>query len=111
MSTAAKIKRSRGNKQNIEAAFDDSDMIDSIKDLCRSKAEEFRMYGYEDVNYEQVWSCVTDKYMRTLPKVHKIVSDILTLDAQDFMDWLMLGVFKGRHFTNREEISSEIKEG
>ncbi|TCS96457.1 post-transcriptional regulator [Hazenella coriacea] len=65
-----------------------------IEDLCNSKAEEFRMYGYDNVTGEQVWACVSEKYHNGWPRLNRLVNDIMSLKANRFMNWLMLSVYK-----------------
>jgi hypothetical protein len=65
-----------------------------VEDLCNSKAAEFRMYGYEDVTGQQVWECVSESYRRGLPRLNRLVNDIMSLKSNRFMNWLMLSVYK-----------------
>lgn len=61
-----------------------------IEDLCRSKAAEFRLYGYENVTPEQIWACVSDDHRQGTPRLNRLVNDIMSLKASRFMNWLML---------------------
>ncbi|SFJ40934.1 post-transcriptional regulator [Thermoflavimicrobium dichotomicum] len=72
----------------------DRELMQAIEDLCNSKAEEFRMYGYENVTGEQIWACVSENYRRGWPRLNRLVNDILSLKANRFMNWLMLSVYK-----------------
>lgn len=65
-----------------------------VEDLCKSKAEEFRMYGYKNVTSEQIWACVSQDYRNGLPRLNRLVNDIMSLKASEFMNWLMLSVYK-----------------
>lgn len=70
-----------------------------IEELCRSKAEEFRMLGYEHVQGSDVWDCVSARYAKTgQPALHKIVNDILSLKSTQFMNALTLNAMKGTGF-------------
>lgn len=70
-----------------------------IKELCESKAEELRMLGYEHAEAEEVWSCVSSKYKKQgKPELHQLVSDILSLKATAFMNYLMLNAYKDNSF-------------
>ncbi|WP_309299340.1 post-transcriptional regulator [Paenibacillus sp. YYML68] len=66
-----------------------------IEDICRSKAEEFRMIGYERVTGAEIWECVSDSYRKKgLPPLHRIVNDILTLKVTSFMNWMTMSVYR-----------------
>lgn len=71
----------------------------TIEYLCTSKAEEFRLFGYEYVTGEEVWKCVSDKYAKTgEPAKHQVVNDILSLKVTKFMNFMTLSAYKGTHF-------------
>lgn len=75
---------------------DDEELNGLIENLCKSKAEEFRMLGYEHVTGQDIWECVSDKYQKTgVPALHKIVNDILSLKTTQFMNWMTLQVYRG----------------
>lgn len=70
-----------------------------IEQLCASKAEEFKLVGYEYVSGEEVWQCVSEKYGKTgTPLRHQIVNDILSLKVMRFMNFMTLSAYKGTHF-------------
>lgn len=81
------------NQANVDL-LDEDELMVCIEDLCNSKADEFRMYGYEDVTGEQVWACVSESYRRGWPRLNRLVNDIMSLKANRFMNWLMLSVYK-----------------
>lgn len=73
----------------------DKELDRSIEELCASKAEEFRMLGYEHVTGEEIWECVQDKYSKTgFPALHQIVNDILSLKVTQFMNWMTMSIYK-----------------
>lgn len=77
-------------------APDENELNKVIENLCNSKAEEFRMLGYEHVTGREIWDCVNDKYHKTgVPALHKVVNDILSLKATQFMNWMTLRVYRG----------------
>lgn len=84
-------------------ANEESDMLQSeqalnavIEDLCRSKAQEFAMLGYEHVSGRDIWDCVSDKYAKTgNPALHRIVNDILSLKVTQFMNWMTMRMYRG----------------
>lgn len=81
-------------REKSEIMMSESELTQSIEDLCNSKAEEFRMYGYENVTGEQVWACVSESYREGWPRPHRLANDILSLKPNRFMNWLMLSVYK-----------------
>ena len=81
------------NRQDVELLTEE-ELRSCIEDLCDSKAEEFKMYGYEDVTGEQIWACVSEGYRRGWPRLNRLVNDIMSLKANRFMNWLMLSVYK-----------------
>ncbi|WP_338131308.1 post-transcriptional regulator [Cohnella rhizosphaerae] len=42
--------------------MDEAELNRTIRELCESKAEEFRMIGYEQATGPEIWECVSDKY-------------------------------------------------
>lgn len=83
-----------------EGTMDDEELNRVIEDLCRSKAQEFRMLGYEHVTGQEIWECVSDKYKKTgIPPLHRIVNDILSLKVTQFMNWMTMSIYKeNAHF-------------
>jgi hypothetical protein len=87
------VKYSR--KMNAERELlSQEELWEAIQLLCNSKAEEFRMYGYENVTGEQIWACVSENYRHGWPRLNRLVNDIMSLKANRFMNWLMLSVYK-----------------
>lgn len=82
--------------QNQNPSPTEKELGSMIEGLCTSKAQEFRLLGYEHVTGRDVWDCVSDKYVKTgNPALHKIVNDILSLKANQFMNWMTLTIYKG----------------
>ncbi|WP_224753231.1 post-transcriptional regulator [Paenibacillus terricola] len=70
-----------------------------VQTLCESKAEEFRLIGYEHVEAEEVWTCVSSKYSKNgVPALHAVVNDILSLKATTFMNQMTLNAYRGSRF-------------
>ena len=70
-----------------------------IEQLCMSKAEEFKLIGYEHVDGEEVWQCVSEPYNKKgTPALHDIVNDILSLKSTKFMNWMTISAYKGAQF-------------
>lgn len=78
--------------------YTEQELNELIEQLCRSKAEEFRMIGYEQVSGEDIWNCVSDKYHKGIPSLHQVVNDILSLKVTSFMNYMTLSAFKGSRF-------------
>lgn len=73
--------------------------MSQIHGLCRSKAEEFVMIGYEHVTGEEVWACIRAKYKNgELPPLHQVVNDVLSLKITQFMNWMTMQAYKGTPF-------------
>lgn len=70
-----------------------------IEELCISKAEELQLLGYEHVKANEVWQCVSSRYIKLgEPQLHQLVSDILSLKPNQFMNYLLLNAYKGDSF-------------
>ncbi|RXZ84502.1 hypothetical protein EBB07_00320 [Paenibacillaceae bacterium] len=79
--------------------FTDAELNEWIEVLCLSKADEFRLIGYEHVTGKEVWACVSDKYAKHgQPPLHRIVNDILSLKVTQFMNFMTMSAFRGTHF-------------
>ncbi|GEN33076.1 post-transcriptional regulator [Aneurinibacillus danicus] len=62
--------------------------------VCEIKAQEFAMLGYEDITVEEIWQCVSEKY-KEIPRLHKVVNDILSLKPGRWMNWMTMRAYKG----------------
>ncbi|EJW17091.1 post-transcriptional regulator [Paenibacillus alvei] len=78
----------------------DADRIEAIELCCESKAEELRLIGYEHVTGKDVWECVSSKYVKSgsEPALHKVVNDILSLKATQFMNYMTIAAYRGSPF-------------
>jgi hypothetical protein len=75
----------------------EADLNGIVEHICNSKAEEFRMLGYEQVTGQDIWECVSDKYHKTgVPPLHRVVNDILSLKTTQFMNWMTMSIYKDR---------------
>lgn len=67
-----------------------------VEELCNSKAEEFELLGYDNITGKEIWECVSDKYKKGLPPLHRLVNDILSLKTTEYMNWMTMNVvYKG----------------
>ncbi|OXS57967.1 hypothetical protein B1A99_15135 [Cohnella sp. CIP 111063] len=81
-----------------ESGLNEDELNDTIAQLCRSKAEEFHLIGYEQVTGADVWECVSDKYHKKgIPPLHEIVNDILSLKVTQFMNYITLNMYRGEY--------------
>jgi Post-transcriptional regulator len=86
-------------EKETEAVLSEMELNEVIENICNSKAEEFRMLGYEHVTGREVWECVSDKYHKTgVPPLHKVVNDILSLKVTQFMNWMTMSIYKTNPF-------------
>lgn len=87
------------NEEAEAVELTEFELNEVIANICTSKAEEFRMLGYEHVTGREVWECVSDKYKKTgVPKLHQIVNDILSLKVTSFMNWMTMSIYKSNPF-------------
>ncbi len=90
--------------ENQEEVYSSTDLSEEelnqvIQQLCMSKAEEFRMIGYEHVEGREIWECVSESYSKTgTPSLNRIVNDILSLKSTKFMNWMTISAYKGHQF-------------
>lgn len=82
--------------RETEEPLQESELNEMIERLCDSKAEEFRLIGYDQVTGADVWECVSDKYhKRGTPGIHEVVNDILSLKVTQFMNFITLNMYRG----------------
>lgn len=73
-----------------------TELNEMIERLCESKADEFRLIGYDQVTGADVWECVSDKYHKKgTPGIHQVVNDILSLKVTQFMNFITLNMYRG----------------
>ncbi|GIO12457.1 hypothetical protein J19TS2_20120 [Cohnella xylanilytica] len=79
-----------------EPELGDEEMSRMVEQLCESKAEEFRLLGYDQVKGADVWECVSDKYHKKgTPPLHVVVNDILSLKVTQYMNFITLSLYRG----------------
>ncbi|AIQ54336.1 MULTISPECIES: post-transcriptional regulator [Paenibacillus] len=72
------------------------ELSDVIEAMCASKAEEFRLLGYEYVTGKDIWECISRKHEKEgHPPLYKLVNDIYSLKATTYMNYLMLAAYRG----------------
>lgn len=76
--------------------WDYDELSEDIEAMCRSKAEEFRLLGYEYVTGKEIWECVSHKYEKEgKPPLYKLVNDIYSLKASTYMNYLTISAYRG----------------
>ncbi len=80
---------------NEENDLFDRELTRQVEELCLSKAEEFKLIGY-DVSPENIWLCVSERYKKEIPPLYQVVNDILSLKINKFMNWLMKEAWQGK---------------
>lgn len=79
-----------------EEQMTDQQLNEAIESLCRSKAEEFQLIGYEHVTGPDIWECISHKYEKGgIPPLYQLVNDILSLKATQFMNYMTMSAFRG----------------
>lgn len=69
---------------------------EEIEAMCHSKAEEFRLLGYEYVTSKDIWDCISRNYEKEgLPPLHKLVNDIYSLKANSYMTYITVAAYRG----------------
>ena len=86
----------KGDEMMDNAVMNEDELEATIEMLCRSKASELRLIGYERVTSRDVWKCVSHNYADIkLPQLHQLVNDILSLHATEFMNYMTVSAYRG----------------
>jgi Post-transcriptional regulator len=81
-----------------------------VEPAMRSKMEEFRLFGYEEVTEEIVWQFLQQKKWKNRKieelKLYELVNDILAVKISEVMNFMTMEVFKNdRSKKGLEDIS------
>jgi hypothetical protein len=85
-----------------------------VKPALESKIEEFKIFGYDQVNGPELWAYLTKKKWKK-PKediqLYEIVADILSAKIGDVMNFTTVEAFKLGDFAfdNEEEMKELLK--
>ncbi|WP_310552018.1 post-transcriptional regulator [Paenibacillus glufosinatiresistens] len=80
----------------MEPGREHEELSRELEDMCRSKAEEFRLLGYEYVNARDIWEYVSRNYAKEgTPPLYRVVNDIYSLKANAYMNYLTISAYKG----------------
>lgn len=78
-----------------EEPLAEQQLNEAFEQLCESKADEFKLLGYEHITASDVWNCVSHKYSkRGYPPLYQIVNDILSLKVTTFMNWMTMSIYR-----------------
>lgn len=69
---------------------------DHLKPFLRSKTEEFRILGYDDIEIEELWSYLLNKKWKKKKdvQIHQLAGDILSVKIGEFMNYATVESFK-----------------
>ncbi|MCG7318159.1 post-transcriptional regulator [Brevibacillus laterosporus] len=82
------------NKEKM-VSFIEVEKYQEMLVLCKSKAEEFLILGYDNITPEEVWDCVISAYKgEERPTLHRLVNDILSLKISKYMNYVMINMYK-----------------
>lgn len=78
------------------AVWNYDELGEEFEAMCCSKAEEFRLLGYEYVTGKDIWDCISRNYAKDgRPALHKLVNDIYSLKANNYMNYLTISAYRG----------------
>ncbi len=70
-----------------------------LEPVLESKAEEFGLYGYDEVSASEIWECMTKKKWRKQniaeKMMHELVADVYSLKVGEFMSFMTVEAYKG----------------
>ncbi|WP_206831728.1 post-transcriptional regulator [Alicyclobacillus fructus] len=67
---------------------------DQVRFLCEAKIEEFRLMGYDSIDFDSFWAYLCAKLPRPL-SLHRLVDLILSAKPNDYMTYVTLGALRG----------------
>jgi len=65
-----------------------------LKELCKARAADFHLLGYESVSANEVWACV-QKMTKGQVSLHQWVANVLSLNIGQFMNFTTMNAYKG----------------
>ncbi|MGG4125531.1 post-transcriptional regulator [Bacillus licheniformis] len=78
---------------------------DHLKPFLRSKTEEFRILGYDDIEIEKLWSYLLNKKWKNRKdvQIHQLAGDILSVKIGEFMNYATVESFKTSNLLDSKE--------
>lgn len=91
------VREENQKKDRISALEDmDEPMKKEMLRLCRMKKEEFSDMGYDKMTEEEIYTYIKSRFTESMPPLHRIVGEILSLRPNDVMNWLTVNAYRGR---------------
>lgn len=96
---AADPQEANDERQNEQDAEDVEQRLEELREqlapLCRSKAEEMALWGYDQVDPDLIWKVAAEdvRKKRTL-KIHQVANAILSMKPNRLMDYLMKEMYR-----------------
>lgn len=90
--------------------------VDLYKDYVRlffySKLEEFKIFGYDDVEFESLWLYLIGKKWKKKMElyIYEMMSDILLVKIGEFMNYVIVELFKMFNWLGSEEGQEVLEE-
>lgn len=68
--------------------------LGELRVLCQVKLDEFRLLGYERIEFDELWAYVGKKTSPAMP-LHQIVDFILSIRIMGFMNDQTMSAYRG----------------
>lgn len=79
---------------------------EKVQPVIQSKVDELHLLGYDRVTENEVWECMIKKVWKKQheeKKLYEVVNDILTLSANDYMNYLSMQALTATDFFKDKE--------
>ncbi|KAA6448773.1 post-transcriptional regulator [Bacillus swezeyi] len=78
---------------------------DHLKPFLLSKAEEFMILGYDDIEIKELWSYLLNKKWKNKKdvQIHHLAGDILSVKIGEFMNYATVESFKTSNLLDSPE--------
>lgn len=88
------------------------DFRQKLKPFLKSKLEEFYLCGYDQFSEEELWTFLITKKWKKIEevKLHRLVEDIMSVKAADFMNYTTIEFYKKESWLDSEEGQQLLKE-
>ncbi|MDG4655400.1 post-transcriptional regulator [Ectobacillus antri] len=69
---------------------------EQLQVVLESKADEFKLLGYDQVTAQEIWDCLMSKKWKQPEeiKLYQLVNDVLALSSSDYMTYLTMEAYK-----------------
>lgn len=103
----------QGGRQ-MESSHRYGRFYDEIRPALRSKLEEFKLFGYEQVTEKELWAFLTKKKWKKVKddiRLYEIVADVFSVQIGELMNFATVEAFKMGDFAfdNEEERQQLLK--